>query len=641
MKWAKDHSRVWYAGMCAALATLIPLAWMQYRLINQMSDAENERMHVHLNSAVQRLSRDFESEVGRISRVLMTGPSVPPEMDSEELSSRYIRWRETDSNHQIVRDLYIAHTAADESIELSRFNPSQNVFEPCAWPVRLESLRARLRPEGPAPMLQSLADDAPVIVTPRWRRRGPEGDSGTEARWAIAEIDLAYIKTEFLPELVKKNLPREGSLDYQVRVVRRGNPGQILYVSDPALPADFFASVDSQTPLILTRPGMWSFRSPNPGENRMDRGGDRGPDAERPRERRPRGDRAGFGMGFSGPGPRPGRGPGPERGPGPGSSMDGPPPREFGESRGWLLQVKHRAGSLEEVVAQARRRNLGISFAILLIMGGTLLMLLVSTRRAQQLAKLQMEFVAGVSHELRTPLSVICSAGDNLADGVVGSEQQIRRYGSVIRNEGRRLSQMVEQILGFAGIQSGRIKYEMQPVDVGQIITRAMNACEPEILASGCELETKIEPNLPLVSGDPTSLTHCLRNLIDNAARYGRAGDWIGVFAKTASGAKGTEIEIRIEDHGPGIEPRELARIFDPFYRGQKSMEDQIHGFGLGLALVKRIVVAHAGAIAVESTPGEGTAFTIRIPAHVQVAESTEITAIAGTEYGGTAHSAD
>jgi signal transduction histidine kinase len=200
---------------------------------------------------------------------------------------------------------------------------------------------------------------------------------------------------------------------------------------------------------------------------------------------------------------------------------------------------------------------------------------------------------------------------------------------------------MVEQILGFAGIQSGRIKYEMQPVDVEQIIARAMSACEPEILASGCELETRIETNLPLVSGDPTSLTHCLRNLIDNAARYGRAGDWIGVFAKTASGAKGTEIEIRIEDHGPGIEPREMVRIFDPFYRGQKSVEDQIHGFGLGLALVKRIVAAHSGTIAVDSTPGEGTSFTIRIPANVQVAESTEIAAIAGTEYGGTAHSAD
>jgi signal transduction histidine kinase len=635
MKWAKDHSRMWYVGMCAALATLIPLAWMQYRLIDQMSDAENERMHVHLNSAVQRLSRDFESEIARVSRVMMTGPSVSPERDMEELGARYLRWREADANHQIVRDLYMAHIPAAGDVELSRFNPKENVFEPCAWPARLELLWERLRSDAPGPPLQSLSDEVPVMVTPRWRRHGPEGETGFEARLAIAEMDLAYIKTEFLPELVKKNLPREGSLDYQVRVVKRGSPGQVLYVSDTTLPADFFDSVDSQSPLLFTRAGMWSFRSPNPG----DRGG-----PDRPRERRPRGDRAGFGMGFGGPGSGPEHGPGSERGsgPGPGPGMDGPPPRDFAETRGgWLLQVKHRSGSLEEVVAQARRRNLGISFAILLIMGGTLLMLLVSTRRAQQLAKLQMEFVAGVSHELRTPLSVICSAGDNLADGVVGSEQQIRRYGSVIRNEGRRLSQMVEQILGFAGIQSGRTRYEMQPVDMGQIIARAMNACEPEILASGCELETRIEPNLPLVSGDPTSLVHCLRNLLDNAARYGRAGDWIGVFAKAINGAKGTEIEIRIEDHGPGIEPREIARIFDPFYRGQKSVEDQIHGFGLGLALVKRIVDAHCGAVTVDSTPGEGTSFTIRIPANVQVAESTEITAIAGTEYGGTAHSAD
>ncbi len=639
MRWAKDHSRVWYAVMFAALATLIPLAWMQYRLISQMSDAENERMHSHLSSSMQRLSRDFEAEIGRIYRLLMVGPQVSPEVDMEELGSRYVRWRETDASRQIIRDLYFARESAS-GIELLRFDSKTNQFAQCAWPPQLAPLRARLAGDAPIPSFSSMNSEVPLIVIPRWRRRGPGAESSPDARWAIAEINLRYIQTDFLPELVKKNLPIEGGVDYQVRVVNRGDPAQVLYVSDSNLPADFFKSVDEQIPLLFARPGMGAFRSPGPGEER-DRPRDRDHNRDlHPRESRQRSE---FGMGFGGPrmeGPGPGSG-GPGRGgPGPGPGFG--PPREFAEARGgWLLQVKHRAGSLEEAVAQARRRNLAISFAILLIMGATLLMLLVSTQRAQRLAKLQMEFVAGVSHELRTPLTVICSAGDNLADGVVASEQQVRRYGSVIRNEGRRLSQMVEQILGFAGIQNGRTKYEMQPVDVAQMIARALNACEPEIRASACRLETNIEPNLPLVSGDPTSLMHCLRNLIDNAARYGRAGDWIGVFAHTVSGPKGTEIEIRIEDHGPGIEPSEQQRIFDPFYRGQKSVEDQIHGFGLGLALVKRIVVAHSGAISLDSALGKGSSFAIRIPVSVQIMESTEISAIAGTEYGGTAHSAD
>src|SRR5262249_19880877 len=102
----------------------------------------------------------------------------------------------------------------------------------------------------------------------------------------------------------------------------------------------------------------------------------------------------------------------------------------------WQLLVKHRAGSLEAAVMQVRRRNLMLSFGILLLLGVSMFLILLSARRAQRLAKQQMEFVAGVSHELRTPLAVICSAGENLADGVIGDQLQVKRYGELIRSEG-------------------------------------------------------------------------------------------------------------------------------------------------------------------------------------------------------------
>ena len=118
--------------------------------------------------------------------------------------------------------------------------------------------------------------------------------------------------------------------------------------------------------------------------------------------------------------------------------------------------MKHPSGSLEAAVNAARRRNLIVSSSILAVLGVSVGLLVLSTRRAQELARQQMEFVAAVSHELRTPLAVIRSAAENLADGVVNDEAQIRKYGELVRNEGRRLTEMVEQILEFAGIQSGQ-----------------------------------------------------------------------------------------------------------------------------------------------------------------------------------------
>jgi len=288
------------------------------------------------------------------------------------------------------------------------------------------------------------------------------------------------------------------------------------------------------------------------------------------------------------------------------------PPDEGGR---WELRIKHRAGSLDQAVASARNRNMAISGAILIVMAASILMLAVTTRRAQRLARLQMEFVAGVSHELRTPLSVICSAGDNLADGVVSSEQQTRRYGGVIRDEGRRLVDMVEQILRFAGIQSGRVRYDVQPVEVTEVVDRALHACGPAVQSSGCKVERSLEADLPPVMADPTALTHCLSNLIGNALKYGRVGGWVGIEARLIHDPAGDQVEILVRDRGEGIAPKDLPHIFEPFYRGERAISDQIQGAGMGLSLVKRIVEAHSGSVGVESAPGAGACFRLRIPA--------------------------
>jgi two-component system sensor histidine kinase SenX3 len=115
---------------------------------------------------------------------------------------------------------------------------------------------------------------------------------------------------------------------------------------------------------------------------------------------------------------------------------------------------------------------------------------------------------------------------------------------------------------------------------------------------------------------DEMALKHAIQNLLDNAVKYGTENsDWIGVAARKIADANGDSVEVRISDRGPGIPKEEQSEIFNSFFRGRRAQQDQIHGTGLGLNLVKKIIEAHGGTIRVESEPGHGTSFILRIPA--------------------------
>jgi signal transduction histidine kinase len=281
----------------------------------------------------------------------------------------------------------------------------------------------------------------------------------------------------------------------------------------------------------------------------------------------------------------------------------GPPPR-------WRVTVKHPAGSLEAFVGSTRRRNLLISTSILGVLGASMALLIVSTRRSQELARQQLEFVAAVSHELRTPLAVMRSAGENLADGVIHDEEQVRKYGELIRGEGRRLSDMVEQILEFAGIQSGQRGFVMRAVDIGALVDDVLAASRALIVDAGLRIDVDIPENLPRARADEPALRRAVQNLISNAIKYGASGGWIGIRARAVD----STILLSVTDKGIGIPAAEQARIFDPFYRAAGVVSARIQGAGLGLSLVRRIVEGHEGQITVRSEAGHGSEFTITIP---------------------------
>jgi signal transduction histidine kinase len=373
---------------------------------------------------------------------------------------------------------------------------------------------------------------------------------------------------------------------YRVAVLSTADPSRVIYQSDPDAPTSV-AMADAVAPLLGVTGRVFFNRG----------AGGRGSDNRR----------AVINI-FRGPAGEPGRG--------------------FGDGR-WTLLAQHQLGSLERAVAATRRRNLGISFGILMLLSGTVLMLTLSSRRAERLARQQMEFVAGVSHELRTPIAVIRSASENLAQGVVASPERVKRYGDTIGTEARRLGDMVERVLQYAGIEAGRVISATAPVEPESFIDSALQATAPLAASSGVTVERGIPADLPLVMGDASALTSAVQNLVINAVKYGGSQQWVAVTAAEVRTSRGSEVRIAVEDRGRGIDHKDLPHVFEPFYRGGDATAAQIQGNGLGLSIVKRIVEAHSGRVTVTTRIGHGTTFTIHLPA--MPATAAPASAIVGT----------
>ena len=285
----------------------------------------------------------------------------------------------------------------------------------------------------------------------------------------------------------------------------------------------------------------------------------------------------------------------------------------------WRLATRHRTGSLDAVLQSERRQNLLIGFGVLSLLFGSVALLVVTTQRARNLAKRQLEFVAGVSHELRTPLSVIQSAGFNLASGRVAEAARVKQYGATIQHEGQRLAEMVEQMLSYAGIQAGRKQYHFQPVHLPELIERALAEYQSAFTEQGWHIEQDVAADLPALNADAQALESALKNLLHNALKYAALGKWLRLSARQ----HGNEIQLTVADHGPGIAAEDLRNLFEPFYRGQGMAASAIAGAGLGLSILQEHIKAHGGRISVETAPDQGAAFTIHLPVLQAPAETS------------------
>jgi signal transduction histidine kinase len=235
---------------------------------------------------------------------------------------------------------------------------------------------------------------------------------------------------------------------------------------------------------------------------------------------------------------------------------------------------------------------------------------------AIQLARLQMEFVASVSHELRTPLSVISSAADNIADGLVKGKDDLKRYGGAIQNQSRQMAELINQILLFAATQEQKNHFVFRALKISEVVHSALQQTSELTKTSGFKVELDVDPGLPLIQGDASALVRCLQNMIVNAVKYSGKSRWIevGAFLSDSELRGQGEIQIAVRDRGIGIARSELPHIFEPFYRSPAVVAEQIHGTGLGLALSKSIAEAMGGRLTVVSELGIGSVFTLHLP---------------------------
>jgi len=297
-------------------------------------------------------------------------------------------------------------------------------------------------------------------------------------------------------------------------------------------------------------------------------------------------------------------------------------------SAGWQLVLQHSSGSLDVAVDRARRRNVWLSFGLLSVLAAGVVLIVTNAHRSERLATQRMDFVATVSHELRTPLAVIRSAAQNLSAGVVDNPAQAKQYGELIEGEGRRLTEMVEQVLDYAGIGGAPRPTTARLVDVGRVAADVLASCQPLASQAHVEVESDIPAPVPPVLGDEQGLRSAIQNLVTNAIKYGADGRWLRLEVRATTTRGRTDVQVSVSDRGLGVDPAERPHLFDPFFRGRRAIDAQVRGNGLGLSLVKRIAESHGGRVEVESAPGSGTTFRLLVPAaRITAAETADVEA--------------
>jgi len=292
-------------------------------------------------------------------------------------------------------------------------------------------------------------------------------------------------------------------------------------------------------------------------------------------------------------------------------------PGEKGELRSgkmlWLLPgyemaIKPLNTSVEEIAQKRKNENLIIAGVLAILLFAGAIFLLKNIRREIKLSEIKSEFVSNVSHELRTPLALINMFAETLSMGRVKTEEKKQEYYEIIGRETERLGNIVTKILNFSQMESGKRKYNFEETDLNDVVTKIYTSYQFHLKNKGFEVTFNKDEELPLINADQEAISEAVINLLDNGVKYSKDKKALTI----TTGKDDDYLFVSIADKGIGISPEDKKKIFEKFFRVSSNNVHNTKGTGLGLSIVMEIAKAHNGMIEVESTPGEGSTFTLK-----------------------------
>jgi signal transduction histidine kinase len=276
---------------------------------------------------------------------------------------------------------------------------------------------------------------------------------------------------------------------------------------------------------------------------------------------------------------------------------------------GLVLAMKMRGTTVEAMSERFMHTSYLILGGLSLILAAGIFLTYRNVSKEMALARLKSDFVSNVSHELRTPLSLIRLYAETLELGRLRNPEKYQEYYQIIRKESERLTALINNILDFSRIEAGRKEYDFRETDLRELVHNTLDSYRYQIEQNGFTFEEKVE-SVPPLRVDREAMARSLLNLVNNALKYSQDRKFIGVNLYKENG----RVKLEVIDHGIGIPPTEQGKIFEKFYRVGDPLVHNTKGSGLGLSLVRHIVQAHGGDVSVDSTPGQGSKFTISLP---------------------------
>ena len=268
---------------------------------------------------------------------------------------------------------------------------------------------------------------------------------------------------------------------------------------------------------------------------------------------------------------------------------------------------------LENEAARGRNLLVGVFAAAAVALGLGSMLVIRMVRNEVRVARMKADFVSAVSHDLKTPLTSIRMFLETLREGRARTEEERRECLDVVDREAGRLERLVHRVLEFSRHSGGTRRLRREPTDPAGVVRDAAQVFRGHLLNGECDFAVETAPGIPETSLDRDAVTQVILDLLENAHKYTAVeGKRIRLRALPRTGGG---VRIEVEDNGPGVPAAERTRVFEEFYRVERPGTEAAGGTGLGLALVRRLVEAHGGTVAVVDAPGGGSVFSVEIPA--------------------------